>query len=71
MIDTIVLPNQDLDDALDVVYDMGYEKNVEDYWVVNVELGAIRFAGITEKEVVAILHELQDLGFDAEIDLHF
>lgn len=69
MIDTIELPNQDLDDALDVIYDMGYEKNVEDYWEANAKLGAILFAGITEKEVLAILHELQNLGFDANIAL--
>ena len=71
MTDSIDVPNEDLHDALDIVDEMGYSRNVKDYWQASLSFSTMWFEGLTGYEVVDILHEFEDNGIDANLSLPF
>ena len=71
MTDSIDVPNEDLQDALDIVEALGYGRNVKDYAEANIYTSWIWFEGLTGYEVVDIMHEFIDNGIDANLSLPF
>jgi len=71
MTDSIDVPNEDLQDALDIVDELGYSRNVKDYAEANRSTSWIWFEGLTGYEVVDILHDFMDNGIDANLSLPF
>lgn len=71
MTDSIDVPNEDLDDALDLIDLEGYSRNIKEAWEANISFSSIWFEGLTGYEVVDIMKMLIDNGIDANLSLPF
>jgi len=55
--------NEDLDEVLDILADMGYEENVWEYWQENAYYSTIRFYKLGERQIEYIIDRLLNKYF--------